>query len=268
MCMQHAHAACACSLPTARLVCCAQVRVLARQHAFGGFARFAKPLLSDRSGSGLVCTRHHCIDWNFVGTMRTRPNKWRVKPAAAKPGVGAGEGKASAVDEWLELSYADDDNGAPYYHERWRRFGGGEGEPALALRARPDAERDAMLVVVGDHFAYVAARPIVTAELAPFGRTLPEVVDNALARGRREVAEACVLLEAGHGRVSDGWRVGASLQPWRIGRPLGEVFRNEAGGAELEGGGAADGVSALEDAIRSPEVRRPVAIGGAVLDVL
>ena len=43
-------------------------------------------------------------------------------------------------------------------------------------------------------------------------------------RGERGLAEACVLLEAGHGRLSSGWAVDASLQPWRIGRPLAAVF--------------------------------------------
>ena len=33
-----------------------------------------------------------------------------------------------------------------------------------------------------------------------------------------------MMLEAGHGRVSDGWRVSTSLQPWRQGLTLNEVF--------------------------------------------
>ena len=30
-------------------------------------------------GGGSVATRHHCIDWNYVGEPRPRPNKWRVE---------------------------------------------------------------------------------------------------------------------------------------------------------------------------------------------
>lgn len=26
-----------------------------------------------------MATRHHCIDWNYVGEPRPRPNKWRVE---------------------------------------------------------------------------------------------------------------------------------------------------------------------------------------------
>ena len=43
-------------------------------------------------------------------------------------------------------------------------------------------------------------------------------------------------LEAGHGRLSTGWLVEGALQPWRIGRPLAEVF---AGGAADAGVGSA-----------------------------
>lgn len=27
----------------------------------------------------MVATRHHAIDWNYVGKPRPRPNKWRVE---------------------------------------------------------------------------------------------------------------------------------------------------------------------------------------------
>ena len=47
---------------------------------------------------------------------------------------------------------------------------------SLALRAAPGTARDALLVVCGDHFAYVVSRPIHTAELSPYGRSLAEVL--------------------------------------------------------------------------------------------
>ena len=89
------------------------------------------------------------------------------------------------------------------------------------------------MIIVNDHFAYVRGRPVDTAELSSFiekskcGRRLFDVVDEALARGDRDLAERCVLLEAGYGRVSNGWLVDASLQPWRIGKNMSNVFDGE-----------------------------------------
>lgn len=53
----------------------------------------------DNTGSGenyparLVATRHHAIDWNYVGRPRPRPNKWRVE-------MGPGG------DTWKEWGFA------------------------------------------------------------------------------------------------------------------------------------------------------------------
>lgn len=85
------------------------LRLFARRHAFAGYTRVAPlPLPGealetshggsgggggggrrgreieqrrrDRTGGGgSVATRHHCIDWNYVGERRPRPNKWRVE---------------------------------------------------------------------------------------------------------------------------------------------------------------------------------------------
>ena len=209
-----------------------QVRLLARQHAFGGTSHYT-PTTGEGEGEGEGLgwvTRHHAIDWNFVGTSRPRPNKWRIEP------TGGGGIASGTTDEWLELSVADDEGGAPYYFERWSRYPGGSedaGAPrgSLSLRACQGASeaahsppRDALIVVVGDHFNYVVARPVPWEVLPKYGRSLTEVVDTAIARGERGVAEACVLLEAGHGRVHPGWTVDASLQPWRVGKPLADVF--------------------------------------------
>jgi len=236
------------------------VRLLARQHAFGGFGRFSIESLADRkagadgapgAGGGgsstLVCTRHHAIDWNFVGWGRPRPNKWRVVPAPADDGAGADD---EVVDSWYELSYAADGFGRPYYYERWARLPGGMASPSLALRSRSvgcggahgmsgggGAEdgilaRDALVMVVGDHFGYVIDRPVGHEQLSPLGKTLQAVVDEAVWRGDRSLAESCLLLEAGHGRVSAGWQVDASLQPWRIGQTLAEIFGRGKGQPE------------------------------------
>ncbi|KOO30727.1 hypothetical protein Ctob_007002, partial [Chrysochromulina tobinii] len=154
----------------------------------------------------------------------------RIRPVRSVETTDEASGEAS-VDVWDELSFAHDEHGAPYYYEKWSRHPDGYGTPSLALRAAPGTARDALLVVCGDHFAYVVSRPIHTAELSPYGRSLAEVVDEALARGARDVAEACLLLEAGHGRRSSGWQIAHSLQPWRVGSSLVDVF-----GTSLDGG--------------------------------
>lgn len=48
-----------------------ELRLYARRHAFAGVSLIA--------GEPPVATRHHAIDWNFVGKPRERPNKWRIE---------------------------------------------------------------------------------------------------------------------------------------------------------------------------------------------
>ena len=221
------------------------------------------------------CTRHHAIDWNFVGAMRPLPNKWRVRPTPQRVlqggggwrggGQGAVQVAGTVVDDWQELSYAFDDEGEPYYFERWRRYPGGSeasGVP-LALRASVapseaahNPPRDAIVVIVGDHFNYVVARPLPWGKLLPYGQTTAAVVDSAIESGQREVAEAVVLLEAGHGRISSGWRVDAALQPWRIGTPLADVFGGERGEPARSGvDSLADALSAVAEGSEAGRVR-------------
>ena len=163
---------------------------------------------------------------------------------------------------------ADDDEGRPYYHERWQRHESGASRPTLALRLNAAGRHvtaqasDAILVVVGDHFAYVASRPVETAKMASFGKTLVEVVDEAIAQGNRALAEACMLLEAGHGRISTGWLVDTSLQPWREGQPLEDVFR------AYRHVGASSGCSITAAVGESSSLEGGVRVGGALFDIV
>ena len=100
--------------------------------------------------------------------------------------------------------------------------------------------------------------------LAPLGSALFAVVDEALERGDRSLAEDCVLLEAGHGRVSDGWRVSTSLQPWRQGRPVDEVFAATNGLTT----GAVGGGTPLSTAFGAAEPPATVQVGSALFDVM
>ncbi len=85
-----------------------------------------------------VCTRHHCIDWNFTGKLRPRPNKWRIEMHP--------EGKV-----WKEFGWAKDEYGQHVYMERWERLPGGSG-PFLALRRAKKYGQDAVLLVAGEQY--------------------------------------------------------------------------------------------------------------------
>ena len=206
----------------------ASLRLLARQHAFGGFGVFADAAHAD-GWAAPACTRHHVVDWNYVGAARPVPNKWLLEPREDGGGGGGGGG---AVDQWKEWSFARDERGQSFYMEQWDRLEGGGPAPVLALRAEAGARRDALLVVVGDHFALVRGRPAdVVAAVRGLGappgsiRSCADAVDAALERGERKLAEALVVsLEAAHGSRSAGWIVADSLQPWLEGRTLAELL--------------------------------------------
>jgi hypothetical protein len=179
-----------------------QLRFYARQHVFGGFSKVTTE--RDRE----VCTRHHCLDWNYVpGNPRPRPNKWWIEMHPKK-------------DMWKEWAYATDDFGQHYYMERWERLEEGRADQRLALRKQEGS--DGILVVVGDHFNYLLSRNLLGTEDLEGRSTLVEVVDAALTRGDRSAAESFLSMDAGHGRISIGWKIDAAIQPWREGYALFE----------------------------------------------
>ncbi|KAL3776352.1 hypothetical protein HJC23_010620 [Cyclotella cryptica] len=194
------------------------LRLYARQHVFGGIS----VLSAEHTGKSLpLCTRHHCIDWNYVtGKPRPRPNKWYIEGNQDDNTGGA------PFDTWKEWSYATDENGQCYYSERWERlpcddFGNGL---RLAMRRRLRASDDknihvdAILVAVGDHFNYIIGRePLQYAKKYPNANTLVEIVDTAIACGDRDTAISYLSLDGGHGTISSGWVVDCSIQSWRHG---------------------------------------------------
>ena len=106
-----------------------ELRCFARQHVFGGYSRITTEQHRP------VCTRHHCIDWNYVGVSRSRPNKWWIEINSSR-------------NVWKEWAYAKDDLGQHYYMERWERCYQGESDSCrLALRKREG--NDGIVVVVG-----------------------------------------------------------------------------------------------------------------------
>jgi len=142
------------------------LRMFARQHGFGGFS-----LLSTMEGdvthacptehhrSLLCCTRHHCIDWNYIPRKpRPRPNKWYIDMLLSKDDeesasnsntTSVGKSPLPSCNVWKELSYSTDENGQCYYYEIWkRRIGDKRGEGLrLAMRRKRNRELD---VVGGD----------------------------------------------------------------------------------------------------------------------
>jgi hypothetical protein len=185
-----------------------QLRLYARRHAFAGYA------VLEHEDDRPVCTRHHCIDWNFVGAPRPRPNKWFI------------EMHPDHTDTWKEWSYAKDDFAQHYYWERWERLPsdfGGNGL-VLALRMKKDQgnnQRDGIIVAVGDHFNYIFARDSNNQNQMNYGKgSLVDVVDAAIDANDRECTKSYLSIDAGHGSISKGWIIDSALQYWKIGTSL------------------------------------------------
>ena len=194
-----------------------ELRYLARQHCFSGYS------LPSKEGQFQYFTRHHIIDWNFHPSFpRPRPNKWWVEL----------DQEDAPCQSFKEFSFSRDNNNVPVYFERWARIrGDSNGKCYLALRRKTGCpheavrrgkvpERDALLVVVGSHFALAVDRqyPIPTFEGAK-GPGGPALVDHAVAQGDREAAEQYLSLEGSYGTV-DGWVVKHSTHPWKEGERL------------------------------------------------
>ncbi len=200
-----------------------QLRLYARRHAFGGYT------VLGQHENRHVCTRHHCIDWNFVGKGRNRPNKWFV------------EMHPDHTNTWKEFAFAKDDFGQHYYFEQWERIANdanGDGL-VLALRKRINKQNvdapsdvDGIIVIVGDHFNYIFSRVLDGEEKTYNEGNLVGLVDSALASGDRKTAEAYLSIDAGHGKISSGWMIENALQYWKEGTCL---FSNEKDRFEVSG---------------------------------
>ena len=190
-----------------------ELRLFARQHVFGGYT-LPEVLPSD---GRTVCTRHHCIDWNFVGKPRSRPNKWYV------------EMNEENRNMWKELLFAKDEKGSHYYWERWERhlndghFNGvnADGSPVVGLRRNRVGETsDALLIIIGSHFNYLYDRGTITAPPLNLRRKDPpngvvSLVDMALEEGNRALAEQYLSIDAGHGTINSSiFYTHNAIRPW------------------------------------------------------
>jgi len=126
-----------------------QLRMYARQHVFSGYT------VCSIENNRLLGTRHHCLDWNFVGTPRNRPNKWYVEPQSIND---ASSSTNHNPNVWKEWAYATNEFSQHYYCERWERIDGDskEGENlVLAMRKSKGSKRDGVLVAIGVSFKTV-----------------------------------------------------------------------------------------------------------------
>lgn len=169
-----------------------QLRLLARQHVFSGCTRVVPEN---------ACQRHHCIDWNFVGKPRNRPNQWRVE--------------FFNENQWKEWAWATDHQGQYYYAEHWERIENNKDQDyTVLLCLQKDKTIRGVIVICGDLFNYIInKRPIATTKFA----SLVDLVDNAVENGDLTTAREWLQIEAGHGK---NWQIEASLQPWKVGTTL------------------------------------------------
>ncbi|CAB9515999.1 expressed unknown protein [Seminavis robusta] len=199
-----------------------ELRFYARQHVFAGYTRVDKG--TKQFEKDLVCTRHHCIDWNFVGTPRSRPNKWyaELQPATTN--------NSDVVRTWKEWTFATDERGQHYYCEQWDRLADGAAASMVALRRKKrngkDDQRDGIILIVGDHFNYILGRDLSAIsvekqqEYTQNCSSLVAIVDAALHQDDLDAARAFLSIQGGHGRISKGWNIDCAIEPWKEGTAL------------------------------------------------
>ena len=227
------------------------LRYLARQHCFAGFSLPSIPSSSSTVSGPCPThfTRHHIIDWNFHPSFpRPRPNKWWISTDLHKQQLKADEEKirdrkvdqqAIVPQSFKEFSFARDQFNVPVYFERWARYkedSNGQkylacrrniGCPVEALKAGNVPERDALLIIIGNHFAFIEDRPSPMPDFeganGPGGAAL---VDYALSRNMKEDAIRYLDIEGSYGKISqknseidgscdENWIIKKSTHPWK-----------------------------------------------------
>jgi len=215
-----------------------QLRYYARQHIFAGYSRVVNDEPRRLSSFRYCCTRHHCIDWNYVGVPRNRPNKWWIEPKIhhntnenhndndEDDNNNQEPTKSTAPPNvWKEWSYATNpQTGQAYYGERWERLEHGGSSSSskeslvMALRKRAThTPPDGIIVMVDDHFNYCIDRVV---GLDNYGNnngddyyynnghaaSLVDLVDAAVANQDRATAQQWLSMQGGHGRIRRGSR--------------------------------------------------------------
>lgn len=207
------------------------LRLYARQHVFAGYTQVCKVSTIPQHLDDLVCTRHHCIDWNFVGTGRSRPNKWWAELGPTTTSASSPTAPITSMKTWKEWAFPTDDRGQHYYCEQWERVPGGDQTQVLALRTaklnqQHQPQRDGIILIIGDHFNFIRSRDLSSLSndkrrhyTDAHGSTIA-VVEAALEQDDFDTARAYLSTQGGHGRISQGWKIDCAIEPWREGTAL------------------------------------------------
>mmetsp|Transcript_3364 Transcript_3364/g.4477 ORF Transcript_3364/g.4477 Transcript_3364/m.4477 type:complete len:435 (-) Transcript_3364:179-1483(-) len=213
-----------------------ELRLYARQHCFAGYSFLESAqtvsCAANTSGFDQVCARHHCIDWNFVGTPRNRPNKWWIQVQTQQPSCidnnddnndsdSNSQSAKSPIHTWKEWAFSTDDSGQHYYCEQWERLPTKISSQATISNAVFALYRKTggVIVVAHDHFNYCFDRPFADLERSSKG-SLVEVVDDFVEQNNLAEARRWLSLKGGHGTVSSGWVVDSAVEFWVEGKPL------------------------------------------------
>ena len=151
-----------------------ELRILSRQHCFSGYTLPEEE--NDRLSGEPVFTRHHIVDWNYHPSFpRSRPNRWwvvvqpptTVDSAAVATSTNKNNILCTKTAESMlpasfkEFSTTRDAHGVPIYFERWQRIsshGMEQSRRVVLWRPGCDSYRTAVLVVIGNHFAFCVDR--------------------------------------------------------------------------------------------------------------
>lgn len=68
-----------------------------------------------------------------------------------------------------------------------------------------------------DHFNYLLDRKVSGNNRTYESSSLVDLVDSAIASGDRATAESFCSIDAGHGRLSNKWKIDCAIQPWKEG---------------------------------------------------
>lgn len=230
------------------------LRLLARQHCFTGYSLpeiLPPQQYALNQGKYPVFTRHHVVDWNYLPQFpRNRPNRWWVEVEESDT-----DGPTSFKEHSI---IRDRDTNVPVYFERWMRIAPYSHQKLKYFAARKvrksRLDRDAVLIVVGGHFALVVDRDIETATAkfksneqalnhlrthcggggAFFVDYLldSEFHDAETLRVHMDLARQYLDLEGSYGLVhnseisrsssvkSESWTIHKSTHPWKEGSQL------------------------------------------------
>ena len=186
-----------------------ELRYYARQHVFAGYTK-VKCMETTATSFPYCATRYHCMDWNYVGWPRSRPNKWYIE-LPAKQGTdnnNNNNNEANAtISQWKEWAYATNQYQQHYYCEHWQRhhddFYGHDQNQNIFVILRKCSHPDGIIIVWNDHLMYCVDRCGDPSNLPPRGQSssLVEVVDELLLQ-RHDITSArhYLSMQGGHGR--------------------------------------------------------------------